>query len=96
VGRSDVGINVFLAQSGSYIKEGILGMPLQLAKPVSSGGSLLEAAFRELKGDFCVGDFAGDFRAGDFHVGEFCGRDSAQETFADVTLRRRLLQKLLW
>jgi hypothetical protein len=59
---------------------------MRLAKLVSSGGSLLEAAFREHKGEFCVGDFPGDFRVGDIRAGELCERDLAQET----------LQKMLW
>jgi hypothetical protein len=55
---------------------------MRLAKLVSSGGSLLEAAFREHKGEFCVGDFPGDFRVGDIRAGELCERDLAQETIA--------------
>jgi hypothetical protein len=62
---------------------------LRLAKLVSAGGSLLEAAFREHKGDFCIGDFLGDFRVGNIRAGEFCERDLAQETFAKAVVVSR-------
>jgi hypothetical protein len=59
---------------------------LRLAKLVSAGGSLLEAAFREHKGDFCIGDSLGDFRVGDICAGEFYERDLTQETFAKAVV----------
>jgi hypothetical protein len=48
---------------------------LRLAKLVSSGGSLLEAAFREH-----------NFRVGDICAGEFYERDLTQESFAKAVV----------